>query len=622
MAVTPSARPDRLCRPGPQTPACSSSKAAAHLVLSVSPNDAAVDLLTSMADNAVHETAKSLRQFPVGYTGDESSLECAKGMPMRIVMTRDWPRNGPKPPAVSLPPFGSRTRPPCLGRLAGLGALLTALLLAVGNSPGETYEGYGALTQGALDCAGYETFRVKSLADSGPGTLRDAVSRGCRLVIFNIGGTIRLQSTLNVAYSYITIDGSTAPAPGITLEQPHGVRTVLEARTSVGPIHDVIIQHLRTIGAGATSEDEVDVWGLDGEAHPVYNIILDHMTGAASEDGIFDIWGRVYNVTISWSLLTDTKKALHLSRGENIRENISLHHNVFARNRERQIRIKYDSRADFVNNVVYGWGWFGCGAAGLNIDSSYSVDPQINVINNVFHHVPGLPCGGPDDAILYSGGGVGTSRVYMGGNIVPAGERDTAGTVANPLPVPAYARVTTHPASFLGAHVVPCVGTKFRTVSEQALLNEVARAIGGGSGACPTSPGTPVPAAPTDLRFSKPYGRALEKWCPDREDRRRFLLAIVSRRPTAALGHNPPEAPGERGWQQPQDAKKEPLGFSHPEQSFGIFGRSEGHGYFPAGGADQVVDGERPTVGLEDLGHVGSKEPRTPHIVTECLQTL
>jgi pectate lyase len=356
--------------------------------------------------------------------------------------------------------------------------------MLIGSAAAHAHEGYGAITRGALDCASYQTYRVTSLEDSGPGTLRDSVSRGCRLVVFDVAGTIRLQSTLNVAFSYTTIDGSTAPAPGITIEQPQGVATVIEARSGVGPVHDVIVQHIRTIGAGRTSEAEVDIWGLDGQAHPVYNIVLDHITGVASEDGVFDLWGRVYNVTISWSLILDTKKALHLSRDVDVRENISIHHNVFARNNERQIRIKYDSRADFVNNVVYGWGWHECGAAGLNIDSSYSVDPQVNVVNNVFHHVANLACGGPDDAILYSGGGVGTSKVYMSGNIVPAGERDAGGTVSSRLPVPAAAAVTTYAASTLGNTVVPCVGMKFPTSAERALLNQIGTAIGGAAGAC------------------------------------------------------------------------------------------------------------------------------------------
>ena len=87
----------------------------------------------------------------------------------------------------------------------------------------DVYEGFGAKTQGALSSpTGYTTYRVTSLADSGPGTLRDAVSQGNRYIVFDVGGTIRLGGDLNVFSSYLTIDGSSAPAPGITIQQPSG----------------------------------------------------------------------------------------------------------------------------------------------------------------------------------------------------------------------------------------------------------------------------------------------------------------------------------------------------------------------------------------------------------------
>ena len=44
------------------------------------------------------------------------------------------------------------------------------------------YEGFGAVTRGALDApGGYETYHVTSLANSGDGTLRDAVSGNSQL---------------------------------------------------------------------------------------------------------------------------------------------------------------------------------------------------------------------------------------------------------------------------------------------------------------------------------------------------------------------------------------------------------------------------------------------------------
>ncbi|MEJ2286736.1 MAG: hypothetical protein P8X85_24445, partial [Desulfobacterales bacterium] len=190
------------------------------------------------------------------------------------------------------------------------------------------------MTEGAKSSpTGYTTYRVTSLADSGSGSLRDALSQGKRYVVFDVAGTIRLNSTLNVPYSYITIDGASAPSPGITILQPGNSRTSIEAKSSIGAAHDIIIHHLRMDGDATSHSNDGDIWGLDGESAPVYNIILDHITATASPDGCFDVWENVHDVTISWNLITDTITALHLSTGDEsqVRQRFSIHHNVFAR---------------------------------------------------------------------------------------------------------------------------------------------------------------------------------------------------------------------------------------------------------------------------------------------------
>lgn len=342
-----------------------------------------------------------------------------------------------------------------------------------GDLPSD-YEGFGAVTQGAEGCPNTPTtVYVTTLDDDGSGSLREALSDGCRTVVFDEGGTITLQSNLRIRHSHITVDGLTAPSPGITIVQPGDIGTVIEASSSVGPAHDIIIRYLRMDGQATAHTNTGDIWGLDGEAAPVYNVILDHITARAATDGVFDIWAEVHDVTISWNLITDTVTALHLSEASTVRERISIHHNVFAQNNERQIRIKYDSRVDFVNNVVYGWGWMECAGRGLNIDTEFTTDPTLNVINNLFHDVVSTPCAGPDGAIVYTTNGVDTTQVYMEGNIVPAGENDTASTMAIPMDVPAYAVVTTYPADSLATDVVPHVGTHFRTAGEQSLLDEI-----------------------------------------------------------------------------------------------------------------------------------------------------
>src|SRR5262245_51242247 len=112
-------------------------------------------------------------------------------------------------------------------------AMLVLALPVVAEEPG--YQGFGAKTKGG---EGGTTVTVTTLADSGPGSLRDALAGGNRRIVFKVGGTIKLASPLHVKPN-VTIDGSTAPAPGITL-----------AGQALGIVdtHDVIVNNLRFRG--------------------------------------------------------------------------------------------------------------------------------------------------------------------------------------------------------------------------------------------------------------------------------------------------------------------------------------------------------------------------------------
>ena len=247
-----------------------------------------------------------------------------------------------------------------------------------------------------------------------------------------------ITSTVQISRSYLTIDGSTAPSPGITLSIP-GQRIALEASGGVA-VHDVIVNNIRTVGSGGDIEVK-DHWELDGSSGaPIYNVILDHLTMARSSDGSVDMFGDVHDVTLSNSLLRDSIKSQHYSQPGGTRNAITVYRNVYARNNERQPKIRYNTtRVEFINNVIYGWGWFEGGATGIYLQvggSAYS--PSGNIENNVVHHVSGLSGSADQGLVVDSSPLVGDW--YFSGNEWPVGEDDAIST-SGQVVIPAIAQV-------------------------------------------------------------------------------------------------------------------------------------------------------------------------------------
>ena len=125
------------------------------------------------------------------------------------------------------------------------------------------YQGFGTKTRGGR---GGTVYTVTNLNDSGPGSLRTALTAsGPRVVIFEVSGTIQLQSRIEINNPFLTLAEQTAPSPGILIAN-HQLRV---------NTHDVVIQHVRVrLGDLASTTIEDCIWLRNSIA----NIVLDHVS--------------------------------------------------------------------------------------------------------------------------------------------------------------------------------------------------------------------------------------------------------------------------------------------------------------------------------------------------------
>ncbi|HXH81604.1 MAG TPA: CARDB domain-containing protein [Candidatus Tectomicrobia bacterium] len=217
---------------------------------------------------------------------------------------------------------------------------------------------------------------MTSLADSGPGTLRDAVSRGNRYVRFDVAGQISLSSAIYVRGAFITIDGFTAPSPGVTLS---GSGLIV---TRSSGAHDVIVRGIRV--RDAADRDSMDCVNVS-----TYNVVLEHVSAARCADGGIDVGHGARNVTVAWSIVNNDEKSMLIAYGGH---RITLHHNLIINGHTRNPMVTCesddptgqnvctdgratDTTVDMRNNIVWGWGDHG---------TRVRAGAWVNAVNNLF----------------------------------------------------------------------------------------------------------------------------------------------------------------------------------------------------------------------------------------------
>lgn len=225
-------------------------------------------------------------------------------------------------------------------------------------------EGFGKYATGGRTGTVYH---VTNLNDSGAGSLRDAVSKSNRIVVFDVAGVIKLESRL-VFKNNLYVAGQTAPGEGITV-YGNGV--------SFSGANNTIVRYLRfRMGVGGDSGK--DAAGVSNGT----NMIFDHLSVSWGRDETFSISpdgkGDLKNITIQNSIISQGLQD-HCAGGLVQAENITLYRNLYADNDTRNAKIK--GKNQYVNNIVYNWS-SGCFIMGGDSEGTHYANAQGNLFIN------------------------------------------------------------------------------------------------------------------------------------------------------------------------------------------------------------------------------------------------
>ncbi|KAL5807494.1 hypothetical protein ACOSQ3_030383 [Xanthoceras sorbifolium] len=199
-------------------------------------------------------------------------------------------------------------------------------------------EGFGRCAIGGLHGPLYH---VTTLADDGPGSLREGCRRKEPLwIVFELSGTIRLSSYLSVS-SYKTIDG-------------RGQRIKLTGKgLRLKECEHVIICNLEFEGGRGPDVDGIQI--KPNSKH----IWIDRCSLRDYDDGLIDITRGSTDITVSRCHFSQHDKTMLIGADpSNIGDRcirVTIHHCFFDGTRQRHPRVRF-GKVHLYNNYTRNWG--------------------------------------------------------------------------------------------------------------------------------------------------------------------------------------------------------------------------------------------------------------------------
>ncbi len=264
-------------------------------------------------------------------------------------------------------------------------------------------EGAGMYTSGGRYG---DVYIVNNLNDSGPGSLRDAISQDNRMVVFAVSGTIYLQSPLGLnGRSNITIAGQTAPGDGICLANWN---------FDTSECYNCIIRYIRVRPGSANINKEPDAFGGRGANY----LMVDHVSASWSTDETMSLYDNS-NTTVQWSIASESLTLSGHVKGKHGYGGIwggpttTYHHNLLIHHSSRLPRFAGSLSETYANNVIYNWGF----------NNSYggTSGEYINMMNNYYKPGPSTL-----NSVKGQIANPGDGNFYINGNVLYGNDAVTA----------------------------------------------------------------------------------------------------------------------------------------------------------------------------------------------------
>lgn len=210
----------------------------------------------------------------------------------------------------------------------------------------------GAQGYGSDTAAGRygKIIHVTNLNDSGQGSFRSAVeASGARIIVFDVGGTIALQSNIRITQPYITIAGQTAPWPGIQLRN----------QTVIVDTHDVLMQHMALRPGNTFVKGEPGILDALTVLPSAYNCLFDHLSLYWGIDECVSVYGS--DLTFSNNIVAEGLDDAGHPDGRHSAgmlimggaKRVTVVRNLFAHHNHRSPWIKENTTVFHANNYAY-----------------------------------------------------------------------------------------------------------------------------------------------------------------------------------------------------------------------------------------------------------------------------